>query len=383
MVTLLHTADWHLGRVLHGVHLTEDQAHTLRGLVDLVREVRPDAVLVAGDVYDRAVPPADAVDLLDETLTRLAAELRVPVVLIAGNHDSAERLTFGSRLLAGGGLHVYGHARAVSKPLILRDEAGDIEVHALPYLEPPRVADLLGDPSLHGAEAATRALTQAIRSQAKARRKILVGHAFVTGGTGSESERPLSVGGAGTVDASCFEGFDYVALGHLHRPQAIGQSAVHYAGSLLKYSTSEIDHDKSVHIVRMAASGACDIERVQLPVLRNLRRVEGTLEQLLNQPPPGPREDYVVARLLDRGAVFDAIGRLRAIWPNILHIERPAFDVDSGAAVARVDRRQIGERELFAQFFQDVTGEPLSEPQAAALDAELGAWQRAQAEAGR
>ena len=383
MVTFLHTADWHLGRVLHGVHLTEDQAHTLRGLVDLVREVRPDAVLVAGDVYDRAVPPADAVDLLDETLTRLAAELRVPVMLIAGNHDSAERLTFGSRLLAGGGLHVYGHAQAVSKPLILRDDAGDIEVHALPYLEPPRVADLLGDPSLHGAEAATRALAQAIRSQAKARRKILVGHAFVTGGTGSESERPLSVGGAGTVDASCFEGFDYVALGHLHRPQAIGQSAVHYAGSLLKYSTSEIDHDKSVHIVRMAASGACDIERVQLPVLRNLRRVEGTLEHLLNQPPPGPREDYVVARLLDRGAVFDAIGRLREIWPNILHIERPAFDVDSGAEVARIDRRQIGERELFAQFFQDVTGERLSEPQAAALDAELGAWQRAQAEAGR
>jgi len=381
MVTLLHTADWHLGRVLHGAHLTNDQAHALRGLVDLAREVRPDAVLVAGDVYDRAVAPPEAVDLLDDTLTHLAVELRIPVVLIAGNHDSAERLTFGARLLAGGGLHVFGHAEIAARPLVLRDNAGEVEVHALPYVEPPRVADLLGDATLHGAQAATQAMVDRIRSQARSRRKVLVGHAFVTGGAGSDSERPLSVGGAGTVDASCFSGFDYVALGHLHRPQSIGQG-IEYAGSLLKYSTSEIDHSKSVHVVRMSADGTCEVERVTLPLLRDFRRVEGTLGQLLTQPPLGQREDFVVARLLDRGPVFDAIDRLRAIWPNILHIERPEFGVEGSADIARIDRRQIGERELFAQFFQDVTGEALTQTEAAAFDAELQTWERRGQEAG-
>src|SRR4051794_34974326 len=278
----LHTADWHLGRLFHGVHLTDDQRHVLGQFVDLARDTKPDVILIAGDIYDRAVPPPEAVELLDEVLSRLVIDLKVPVVLIAGNHDSPGRLHFGSRLLAGRRLYVTGtlpRSPQSCEPLVLCDDHGPVHFYAVPYAEPATVRSCLGCDELPDHDAAMRALLTQIRStHPPAARAVLVAHAFVAGGTGCESERPLSVGGAGTVAPDAFAGFHYAALGPLHRPQSLNGGSLRYSGSLLKYSFDETAGGKSVELVEMAADGSCRCETFPLTARRDVRRIEGLLE---------------------------------------------------------------------------------------------------------
>jgi len=272
----VHTADWHLGRILHGVHLTEDQAYVLDELIEIVRDARPDVVIVAGDIYDRAVPPQDAVSLLDDVLSRLVAKVGVPVVLIAGNHDSPERLSFGARLLANSNLHVFGPLLPEYRPVVLEDNYGPVNIYAIPFAEPPVVREKIGGNDIRDHDSALRQILQHIRAkQPTDRRSILVVHAAVVGGKTSDSERPLSIGGSETVDPAIFEGFDYVALGHLHQPQSSGEDHIQYSGSILKYSFSEASHRKSVTIVEMDATGKCAIERIVLSPRRDVRRIKG------------------------------------------------------------------------------------------------------------
>ncbi len=356
----LHTADWHLGRVYHGVSLLEDQAHVLRDFVRLAAELRPDAILLAGDIYDRSVPPAEAVRLLDGVLTELVSGLGIPVVMIAGNHDGPDRLAFGAGMLGGAGLTVCGPVSAWVAPLLLRDAAGEVAIYPLPYAEPALVRATLGDDSLGDHHAALGAQLQAIRAHHPAGlRSVVVAHAFVLGGAASESERPLSVGGSGAVGAALFEGFDYVALGHLHRPQQAGSERIHYAGSLLKYSFAEADHGKSVNLVDMDRSGRCTVERIALSPRRDLRIVEGTLDALVAAAATDrARDDYVLARLTDRGALLDAMGKLRTAYPNALAIERPAL-LGTGEGRAAADHRKIQVEDLFASFYIEMTGQAL------------------------
>jgi len=352
---ILHTADWHLGRLFHSVHLTDDQAYVLDRIVELVRDVRPDAVVIAGDVYDRAVPPDDAVGLLNTTLDRLVRGERVPVVMIAGNHDSASRLGFAASLLEKQGLHIAGILDGATTLVRLDDADGPVYVAAIPYADPVQTRAALGDDAIHDHEAAMRAL--------------LVAHAFVAGGLTSDSERPLSVGGAGSVPAGVFEGFDYVALGHLHRPQAAGDAA-RYAGSLLKYSFVECDHEKSVALVELAArpGAAPRVELVTLPTRRDVRVVEGALREVLAAGrDDSAADDYVCARLLDKGALLDPMGQLREVYPNALHIERPVLAAAEGQhpELARPGARS--EAEHFAAFFEHVGDEPLGDAERAAF----------------
>ena len=231
----IHTADWHLGRLFHTVHLTDDQQYVLGQFVDLVAGVRPTAVLIAGDVYDRGVPPTEAVELLNDVLERIVRGLGVPVVLIAGNHDSPSRLGFGSQFLATEGLHIAGRlpgSGALAVPFA--DDDGVLLVQAVPYADPIDVRATLDEPAIQTHEQAMRALVARAHCATPANaRSVFVGHAFVAGAQTSDSERPLSVGGAGAVPAALFEGFDYVALGHLHLPQRAGAETIRYAGSLL------------------------------------------------------------------------------------------------------------------------------------------------------
>jgi exonuclease SbcD len=393
-VRFIHTADWHLGRLLHNVHLTEDQAHVLDQFVDLVRHVRPHAVLVAGDVYDRAVPPVEAVGLLDDTLSRIVRGLGVPVIIIAGNHDSADRLGFGSELLARQGLHVVGPLGSQPVVVGLQDGEQAIAVLPIPYAEPALVRERLGRPDVHDHAAAMAALCgRALAAVPAGALGVAVAHAFVAGGAQSESERPLSVGGAGSVPADVFAGFSYVALGHLHRPQAFacpappadpgsssadgGQlslgasppttSLLNYAGSLLPYSFAEANHEKSVAIVditvRPAGPAAAHVELVRLSPRRQVRRLQGLLADVLaaGKADPGA-QDYLEVTLTDHGAIYDAMGRLREVYPNTLSLRRAELEVASGQGPAR-DHRTMTERELFTGFFQHVTGEPLSAEQ--------------------
>ncbi len=380
MARLLHTGDWHLGRILHGEHLTEEQQILLDQLVAIVESERPDAVLIAGDIYDRAVPPPDAVRLLDDVLTRIVNDLKVPVVMIAGNHDSPDRLGFGSRLLEAKGLVVAGAQGTKTPRLRLLDEHGPLDIYALPFVELERVRSLFPDADVGDQAAATRWMLDRIRDDAEVGvRRVLVGHAFVTGGLVAESERPLSVGGAATVDADQFDGFDYVALGHLHRRQAIGDR-IRYSGSLYKYSFSEAKHTKSVDIVTIGAPGQLpQVKTVAFSLRRDLRRLDGTMDELLGAPAQEGRDDYLSVMLRDTGLVFDAIGKLRAVYPNVLHIERPQAQLGDVAAPT-LDRRKMTHGELFRQFFSEVTGTQMTEDQIKALDLVLEAVRRTELE---
>ena len=376
----IHTADWHLGRLFHGVHLTDDQQFVLDQFVGLVDGVRPAAVLLAGDVYDRGVPPPEAVELLNDVLDRIVRGLGVPVVMIAGNHDSPTRLGFGSQMLSAEGLHIAGRLPAggvLNVPLA--DSDGPLVVQAVPFADPIIVREALAEPDIQTHEQAMRALMARARAAVPTgARSVLVGHAFVAGAEVSDSERPLTVGGAGTVPAAVFAGFDYVALGHLHRPQRAGAEAVRYAGSLLTYSFDEVAQPKSVSVVEIGAPGSgVAVEQVELQPRRRVRVIEGTLHDILERAPADEaRDDYVCARLLDTGALLNAMGRLQQAYPNCLHLEFPRNELAGGGAAPLADPVARSAGEHFATFFEYVTDERLSASEGAAFGAVLERLER-------
>jgi len=320
---ILHTADWHLGRIFFGVHLTEDQAYVLDQFVDLVTETKADAVIIAGDIYDRSVPPVEAVKLLDDTLTRLAFGCKTPVFLIAGNHDSPDRLGFGSRLMTYQNLHVSGSFANICDPIILSDTHGPVYFYPIPYAEPSVIkGEFHIDDSLDHNQG-MQTVIRSIRSTFKPdHRNVAIAHAFVRGGIVSDSERPLTVGGTGEVDCACFSGFNYSALGHLHKSQtvysgsdenSIGKNTnVTYSGSLLKYSFRETEHRKSVSLVTLNKKGRTTIEEIGLSPKRDVRSIKGTLEEIIRGAESDyRREDYLMVTLEDKGALLDAMGKLR------------------------------------------------------------------------
>lgn len=368
---ILHTSDWHLGRQLHGVSLLEDQRHVLEQIVATVAARAIDVVVIAGDIYDRAVPSPDAVILLDQVLHALNGECEVPVILIAGNHDGPERLGFGARQFARSGVHVRGPLLPEPQPVLLEDEHGSVAFYPLPYADPAAVRHVLGV-DVQGHEQAMSALTAQIRAHnTEGRRSVVIAHCFLEGFESSDSERPLAVGGVETVPAACFAGFDYVALGHLHAPQARGAKHIRYSGSILKYSFSETRQHKSVTVIDMDAAGRCAIERIELKARRDLRVIEGELEAvLLNGRTDRFAEDYVLVRLDDTHAILDVMGKLRTVYPNVLHIERPALWAGGERRTPERDRLKLGEMPLFRDFWQQMTGEEL-DPSAAAVVATL------------
>lgn len=378
----VHTADWHLGRIFFGVHLTEDQAHVLDQIVDLVKSSGAGALIVAGDVFDRSVPPPDAVDLLDDVLSRLALDIGVPVILIAGNHDSPQRLQFGARLLRSRHLHIFGGLKSDLSAVTLEDDAGPIDFYGLPYAEPPVVRQCFEDVEVVDHHTAMRRCVRAVEAiHPNGRRRVLIAHAFVAGGSGCESERPLSVGGAGTVDPTCFDGFQYVALGHLHDPQQFAEGRVRYSGSLLRYSFTE-GQQKAAKVVEIDASGKCTVEVVPLVPRRQIRTLTGTFEEILRGPQNGDgREDYLNVVVTDRGAILDAMSKIRQVYPNALHLERPSFTSALDGNGPRPDHTKMTDAELFGDFFRQVTGEPLTDEQSSAFATVIDAMRQREREA--
>ena len=263
---LLHTSDWHLGRSFHGVDLLSAQATFLDHLVEVVRSESVDAVLVSGDVYDRALPSADAVALCDDGLSRLAGT-GAQLVVISGNHDSATRLGWGSRLLSRSGVHVRCDVRLAASPVVLADAAGDVAIYAVPYLEPHAVRDLLQAPEPAGHAAVLRAALSRVRNDLSTRagaRSVVLAHAFVVGGQGCPSERDIGTGGVASVPISLFDGIDYAALGHLHRQQSLSP-AVRYSGSPLPFSFSEAGHSKGSWLIELPGGGLLRRARCRRP----------------------------------------------------------------------------------------------------------------------
>ena len=382
----IHTADWHLGRLFFGRHLTDDQAHVLDELVHLARDARAEAVVIAGDVYDRAVPPVEAVELFDEVLSRLLLDEKLKVIYIAGNHDSAARLGFGSRLLAGGGVFVAGQLQADAAPIVLDDAHGKVAFSLLPYMEPATVRFAYGEAAedLAGFDEATSfAVARAAALVPEGCRSVAVAHAFIAGGASSESERPLSVGGSDSVSPACFAPFSYTALGHLHAPQQAGAANIRYAGSLMKYSFSEAGQRKGATVVDLAADGSVTVEEVPLAAPHDLRVVRGTLAEILEDRERFPKsEDYTAVELMDKGPVLDAHGKLSAVYPNLLQVTRPGL-MEQAGTVREQGRKKLDRPDdvLFGEFFADMTGEALDEAQKKELHAVLAELLREEREA--
>jgi len=320
---LLHTSDWHIGRSLHGTDLLEEQEAVLSGLAEVVVSESVDAVLVAGDVYDRAVPSADATAVLDRVVGRLLGAGAV-VVMTPGNHDSARRLGTFSGLLSAAGLHVRASTASLDEPVLLRDEHGEVAVFGLPYLEPEVARHELGVPAARSHEAVLGAAMERVRAHLFLRpgvRSVVLAHAFVGGGVAGDSERDICVGGVDLVPGAVFDGVDYVALGHLHRPQTL-TPRMRYSGSPLAYSFGEAGQEKLAWLVELSAQGLGEVREVRLPVPRPLTVLTGTLRELLDDAAHAAAENHFVsARLTDPVRPQDPMRALQARFPHCVHLE--------------------------------------------------------------
>ena len=372
----LHTADLHIGKVVNEFSMLKEQEAALDQICSYAASYQVSAVILAGDLYDRSIPPAEAVSLMDAFLTRLA-DLNICVMGIAGNHDSPERISFASQILAGRGLYLSGTAQKELCMTELKDEYGAVRVYLLPFSRPAVKKELYGEDMPDFEAGVLAALLH--NPPEPSLRNVLVAHEFVTSKGAdpvlSDSEVRVSVGGSDRVDTSVFDGFDYVALGHLHGPQKMGRDTIRYAGSPLKYSLSETGHHKSFAVVTLEEKGTVGVELVPFRPSRDLRRIKGELPELIAAGETDPRrEDYVWA-VLTGEPVLDPAARLRRVYPNLLHVQAEGAPgtgeplPGTGEAVPRAT-----EEELFASFFESVCGrgmDPGQEKAAASVFARL------------
>ncbi|MBV7673562.1 exonuclease SbcCD subunit D [Streptomyces halstedii] len=356
---ILHTSDWHLGRSFHRVSLLDAQAAFLDRLVETVARHQVDVVVVAGDVYDRAVPPLTAVRLFDDALHRLAGA-RVPTVMISGNHDSARRLGVGAGLIARAGIHLRTDPADCATPVLLPDAHGDVAFYGLPYLEPALVRDILGAAEA-GHEAVLGAAMERVRADLAGRpdgtRSVVLAHAFVAGGEPSDSERDITVGGVAAVPAGVFDGVDYVALGHLHGCQTVTER-VRYSGSPLAYSFSEHTHRKTMWLIDLGPDGEITAERLDCPVPRPLARLRGRLDTLLEDPAlERHRESWVEATLTDPVRPDEPMARLAGRFPHILTLVlEPERDPEDPRASYAQRLGGRGDQQIAEDFVAHVRG---------------------------
>ncbi len=362
----LHLADLHLGKRVNGFSMLEDQAHILRQILAILDDEQPDGVLIAGDVYDKSVPSVEAVGLLDGFLTELRAR-GVPVLLISGNHDSPERLAFGGRVMDSCGIHISPVYDGALAPVTLHDEFGPVHVWLLPFVKPAHVRRWFPDADI---ESYTDAVAEAIAHMDidTAARNVLVTHQFVTGGARSGSEE-LSVGGTDNVDSRVFAPFDYVALGHLHGAQHIGRETIRYAGSPLKYSFSEARQHKSVTVVTLGEKGDVQVRTAALTPLRELREIRGSYDELTARSfyeHTTYRSDYLHLILTDEQDVFDAMSRLRTIYPYLMTLDYDnARTRAAGGMSVPAETERRTPLELFEALYQRQNHQPMSEVQRA------------------
>ncbi|WP_114454493.1 exonuclease SbcCD subunit D [Halopolyspora algeriensis] len=392
---VLHTSDWHIGRTFHGRDLLADQETVLSGLADTVTDERVDVVVIAGDLYDRAMPSGEAVETCMRVLRRLR-QAGAQLVITPGNHDSAARVGAFAEFATAGGLHLHTRISGLHEPVVVEDEHGPVAFYGIPYLEPDPARQVLdstvdrvpGAGTVEGrghAAVLTEAMNR-IRAELSGRcartRAIVLAHAFVTGGQGSESERRIAVGGVEQVPGTVFDGADYVALGHLHGPQRLDEH-LRYSGSPLAYSFSEAEHRKSVWLIDLDADGLAGVERRELPVPRALATVEGRLEDLLTVAEHTAVEDcYLSATLTDEVRPLEAMRRLQQRFPYAVHLEwKPAGGRATASLRYSEALRGRDDRDLAETFVADCRGTEPTESERALLAEALRAVQASEVRA--
>ena len=403
----LHTADWHLGRIFYGQYLTDDQAYVLEHqFFTILKEEKIDGILLAGDVFDRAVPPIEAIELWDSIITRLAMDYKVPLFVVSGNHDGAERLEVGRSMLSESGIHIWGSPHHALQPFEFEGADGRVAICPMPFSEPRRIGDALGLSSnesksvdtdmvddtlfsyvddkdqeavalnLHNYDQMYQAWSDYLYKQVPKRmRSIAISHAFVMGGEVGGSERTLSVGGSEQVNPRVFKDFHYTALGHLHGPQRMGADQIRYSGSPLKYSFDEHGQKKSFTIIDMDTKGSVDISTIPVEAKRDVLILEGYFEDLLNNKElqAKHKDDYVLARLLDTMPIMDGMARLSQVYPRCMTIELVGRVATPVAVMGDVVFNELNERQLFNQFAENVWKKPLTEEEQSYIDS---VWDR-------
>ena len=379
---LIHLSDLHLGKRVNEFSMLEDQAWILKSILNAIDGEQPDAVLIAGDIYDKSVPSAEAVELFDDFLVRLAGKRfrgrQLQVFVISGNHDSPERLAFGGRLMDASGVHLSPVYRGHVEPFTLTDEFGAVKLYMLPFVKPAHVRRFFPDAEI---ESYTDALRTAVEDMEidRSARNVLMAHQFVTGAERSDSE-DVSVGGLDNVDAAVFEGFDYVALGHIHGPQNIGSERIRYCGTPLKYSFSEAAHRKSVTVAELGEKGRLRVRTLPLTPKRDLIELRGSYEELMSRSfyeNTGYRDDYVRITLTDEDDIPEAMARLRVVYRNLMKL---GYDNARTRHAARIEGAADAEKrtplEIFGELYEKQNGERPNERQEALLTKLIGAiWE--------
>lgn len=368
----MHLADLHLGKRVNGFSMMEDQEYILNRILEIMEEEQPDGLLIAGDVYDKTIPPAEAVRLMDDFLTAVAAK-RVPVFLISGNHDSAERVAFGHQLMQGSGIWISPVYDGTIRRHTLEDRWGEVNIYLIPFLRPSVVRSFFPDVEIEDYTDALRTIIEDLQVDTS-RRNVVLAHQFVTAAGAlpetCDSEQ-LSVGGLDRVDGSVFSPFDYTALGHLHGPQRVGNETIRYAGSPLKYSFSELHQKKSVTVAELREKGETEIRQIPLQPRREMTELRGTFEEILAEARKKgePQTDYYHMILTDETDVVDALSRLREYYPNIMLLDYDNRRTRSQKEVEQLDR--VEERtpgELFAALYEQQNGQEMDSDRKEYLD---------------
>ena len=359
---LIHTADWHIGRVLHSESFLESQSYVLDQILAYIEEHQVDGLLVAGDIYDRSIPPAEAISLLNGFINRLS-DMNVPIIMISGNHDSAQRLSFASQQLQDSGVHILGNLKGINQPVILQKEDVKVNVYGIPYADPESVSDAFDCEVKDFDEAHTYLVEHVKAAYNSDETNVLMSHCFVDGAETSESEKTLSIGGSDRVSFEPMLDFDYVALGHLHSPQKRGADHIRYSGSILKYSFSEQKQKKGVTLLEFDSTGLVKHKHLALKPLRDLRVIEGLLDTLLEQGKTDPnKNDYLSVNITDQTALLDPLGKLRKVYPNVLHLEKTLLTQAMGKTPSR-EALNRGEEHMIQDFYKQVTGIDMTEQQ--------------------
>lgn len=360
---LIHLSDLHLGKRVNEFSMLEDQVYILEQIFQMILEEKPDGILIAGDVYDKSIATTEAILLCDEFLCRLA-ERNIPVFLISGNHDSAERMAFGSRLVRHSGIHIAPVYGGVVEAITLEDTYGPVDIYLLPFVKPAQVRRYFPEKEIVTYTDAVSAAIAQMQLNTD-RRNIMVTHQFVTGGVRSDSEE-ISVGGTDQVDAGVFQDFDYVALGHLHQPQNMGSSRIRYCGTPLKYSFSEVDHEKSLTIVEIGKKGELDVRTRPLCPKHDMKKMRGTYLELMSKSfyEKLDREDYLDIILEDEEMIPDAIRKLRLVYPNLMKVEYDNIRTRSQGTLESVEKiEQKTPLELFKEFYEKQNNQPMQTQQ--------------------
>ncbi len=361
---LIHLSDLHLGKRIYETSLIEDQQHILQQIVDIITSEQPDGVMIAGDIYDKSVMPAEAINLFDGFLNALY-EQSVSVYIISGNHDSADRLAFGSKIFSMGNIHIAPPYTGTVHFIDKEDRFGPVHIYMLPFVKRSQIKTFFPDEEIETTTDALRSVIGKIGLNT-AERNVLIAHQFITGSKISDSEEH-SVGGADNVDASVFDDFDYTALGHLHGPQSIGRETIRYSGTPLKYSFSEASHEKSMTVIELKEKGNVSIRTIPLVPLRDMRDIRGTYDELMQRgynEPQARKEDFVRAILTDESDVPDAMARLRSVYPNILTLDYDNKRTQESAVLTETPEvEKKTPLALFSEFFEWRNNTPMDPQQ--------------------